>query len=729
MGTKKCCGGKHKATVNGNGVFYCPMNCEGKKVYMALDDCPVCGMDLIEQANLSASEENNSSEHKAYKILIKKMKVALGFSLAVFIISMGDLILGQAFSQIFSQSALAWMQFFLSLPVIFYSGWGLFVKAYRSVLTKNLNMFTLVGIGTGVAFIFSLIATLFPDIFPAEFKNSQGGVHLYFEATVVILTLVLLGQLLEAKAHKKTGSALKKLLKLSPSTAVLFVDDKDQVVSIDKIIVGDVLRVKAGEQIPVDGVIIKGQSSIDESMISGEAIFVDKKIDDKVKAGSINGDQAFVMRAQKVGADTLLSKIIKMLNQASRSQAPVQKLADRVAKYFVPIVILSSVLTFFLWINFGPNPVFTYAFVNAIAVLIIACPCALGLATPMSIMVGVGKAAQMGVLVKNAEALEAMSKVNVLIIDKTGTITEGKASVKKLQIVDSTFNLQDVLQSTASLNRNSTHPLAVAVINYAKRKNIKLVEFDHFKNLSGQGVVGSFKSQNIAFGNEALMQTNNIVLNPAVIKQVSVEQDLGATVSYVAIAGKLAAYVCFSDGIKPSSPKAIKKLVDSGLEVIMMTGDNQKTAKQVSKQLTLSAFYAHCLPEDKLNKIKKLQAQGNIVAMAGDGINDAPALAQANVGIAMGAGTDIAIESANITLVNGDLQGIIKAKRLSAQVMTNIKQNLFFAFIYNILGVPIAAGILFPFFGILLSPMLAAVAMSLSSVSVIANSLTLKNKK
>jgi Cu2+-exporting ATPase len=615
----------------------------------------------------------------------------------------------------------------LSLPVVFYAGWIFFVRAWKSIITWNLNMFTLIGIGTGVAFLFSLVGMFFPDIFPREFKTETGTVLLYFEATTVILTLVLLGQLLEAKAHSQTSGAIKELLKLAPTEATLVTDGGDKVISIHDIKKDDLLRVKPGDKIPVDGKITDGESTIDESMISGEPIPVDKTIGDAVIAGTINGNKSFVMIAEKVGSETLLSQIVQMVNDASRSRAPIQKLADSIAKYFVPTVVLISAITFFIWAKFGPEPALVYGFINAIAVLIIACPCALGLATPMSVMVGVGKGAQSGILIKNAEALENMNKVNVLITDKTGTITEGKPSVE--QLFSSNNEEAILLQSIASLNQYSEHPLAQAVVNYAKSKKVSLIEVKDFEAVAGKGVIGTVEKKKVALGNKKLMEQVKATVSEDLETKIIAEQKLGKTVSYISVDGIAVGFVSISDKIKPTSVAAIKELMEQGIEVIMITGDNENTAKAVASELHLTGFIANSLPEDKLNEIKRLQAQGKIVAMAGDGINDAPALAQADIGIAMGTGTDVAIESAKITLVKGDLQGIVKAKNLSHAVMRNIKQNLFFAFFYNVLGVPIAAGVLYPFFGILLSPMIAALAMSFSSVSVIVNALRLRNLK
>jgi len=638
---------------------------------------------------------------------------------------MSDLIPGKPLTQILSQQSWNWIQLALTIPVVFYACWMFFVRAWKSIITWNLNMFTLIGIGTGVAFIFSIAGLLFPNIFPDEFKTDSGTVHLYFEATAVILTLVLLGQLLEARAHSQTSGAIKELMKLAPTEAVLVDNGEDKVISIHDIKVGDLLRVKPGDKIPVDGKITEGQGSVDESMISGEPIPVDKIKGDHVSSGTINGTRSFIMIAEKVGADTLLSQIIQMVNDASRSKAPIQKFADKIAKYFVPIVVSVSIITYIIWAIFGPEPALVYGFVNAIAVLIIACPCALGLATPMSVMVGVGKGAQSGVLIKNAEALEIMNKVNVLITDKTGTITEGKPSVEKVFALVNKES-DDLVQLIASLNQYSEHPLAAAIVKYAKEKGAKLIEVKDFEAVAGMGVVGSVQGEMIALGNLKLMKKLKVAIPDDLTSKIMAEQKLGKTVSYISVDSKAVGFVAISDAIKESSKRAIAELINSGVEVIMLTGDNANTAKAVADQLNLTDFKAECLPEDKLKMIKELQSLGKIVAMAGDGINDSPALAQANVGIAMGTGTDVAIESAEITLVKGDLQGIVKAKKLSHAVMRNIKQNLFFAFIYNTLGVPIAAGVLFPFFGILLSPMIAATAMSFSSVSVIANSLRLR---
>ena len=739
-----------------SGKYYCPMFCEGDKVYDSQVGCPVCGMDLVKAPDVNANKPLytcpmhpeilqdttgecpicgmdlvpvkpvDEEENKPYKDLLLKLKIATAFTIPVFIISMMEMLHNNPLLQIMETQKWNWVQFVLSLPVVFYAGWMFFIRAWKSILTWNLNMFTLIGIGTGIAFLFSIAGLVFPDYFPEEFKH-HSTVSLYFEASVVILTLVLLGQLMEAKAHGQTNKAIKELLKLAPTEATLVIDGKDKVISIHDIKKGDFLRVKPGEKIPVDGNITDGESTIDEAMISGEPIPVDKTIGDSVIAGTINGNKSFVMLAKKVGSETLLSQIVKMVNDASRSRAPIQNLADSIAKYFVPTVVLVSVLTFMVWANFGPEPAMVYGFINAIAVLIIACPCALGLATPMSVMVGVGKGAQSGVLIKNAEALENMNKVNVLITDKTGTITEGKPSVD--QLFSSNNEADNLLQNIASLNQYSEHPLAQAVVNYAKSATVSLVEVNDFEAISGKGVIGTVANKKVALGNMKLMEQVNSTVSNDLENKIMTEQKLGKTVSYISVDGKALGFVSISDKIKATSADAIQELMRQGIEVIMITGDNENTAKAVANELHLTGFIANCLPEDKLREIKRLQSEGKIVAMAGDGINDAPALAQADIGLAMGTGTDVAIESAKITLVKGDLQGIVKAKNLSHAVMRNIKQNLFFAFIYNVFGISVAAGMLYPVFGVLLSPMIAAAAMSFSSVSVIMNSLRLRRFK
>lgn len=712
-----------KKAVKDSGTYYCPMRCEGDKTYNKPGDCPVCGMDLVPLATVESSEDTT------YKKLLHKFWIALAFTLPIFLIAMGEMIPENPIYDWMSQKSWNWLQLALSLPVVFYATWMFFGRAYRSIRYWNLNMFTLIGIGAGVAWVFSVFGMIFPGIFPTEFKTESGTVHVYFEAATVILTLVLLGQVLEARAHGKTNAAIKELLKLAPNQATRIVDGQEEIIDIDKIHKGDLLRVKPGEKIPVDGMIVEGQSSIDESMITGEPIPVTKSGGDGVSAGTLNGNRSFVLKAEKVGADTLLSQIIEMVNQASRSKAPIQKLADVISSYFVPIVVLIAVLTFIIWAWIGPEPAYVYALVNAIAVLIIACPCALGLATPMSVMVGVGKGALSGVLVKDAEALQTMSKVDTLIIDKTGTITEGKPSVLSVVSISGKYSEAEVLSIAASINRKSEHPLGEAIVRYADQQGIKTEEISGFESHTGKGVSGVMEGKRILAGNQKLIEEAGIPFSKEVSEQMQVYQKQGHTVPLIAIESEIVGLVALGDKIKASSKAAISSLREKGIDVIMLTGDQRDTASAVASHLELTDFKAEMLPQDKLDIVRDLQEVGKVVAMAGDGINDAPALAQSDVGIAMGTGTDVAIESAGITLVKGDLKGIVKARNLSNKVMKNIKQNLFFALIYNTIGVPIAAGVLFPVFGILLSPMIAALAMSFSSVSVIGNALRLRTMK
>ncbi|MEZ5008285.1 MAG: heavy metal translocating P-type ATPase [Chitinophagales bacterium] len=744
---------------NGNGIYYCPMHCEGNKTYKAPGDCPVCGMDLVQEAkavnstqqytcpmhpeiiedkpgscsicgmDLVPKEPEIEDDNKNYKALLRKLIIASAFTLPIFLIAMSEMIPNNPLFKLMHQKYWNWMQFGLSLPVVFYATWMFFERAWRSIKTMNLNMFTLIGIGSGVAWLFSVVGLLFPDIIPMDFKTDSGTVHVYFEAATVILTLVLLGQVLEARAHSKTNGAIKALLKLAPKEALRINNGKEEVISINQIKIGDLLKVKPGEKIPVDGVLIDGESAVDESMITGEPIPVTKSKDDNVSAGTINGNSTFTFKAEKIGSDTLLSQIIEMVNKASRSRAPIQKLADRVSGYFVPIVILVSVITFLVWAIFGPKPAYAFAFINAISVLIIACPCALGLATPMSVMVGVGKGAQSGVLIKNAEMLEKMNKVNVLIVDKTGTLTEGKPSVEKVVAVSNDVSEEQVLTFIYALNQSSEHPLARATVAYAKEKKVEVLKVEHFESITGKGVKGLVDGKKIALGNSKMMEAVKASISKDLEEKVTAFQKQGKTVSILSVDDKGVGFVVISDAIKTSSKKAIEDLQNNGIEVMMLTGDNQDTAKSVADAMNIKSFKASVLPEDKLKEVERLQKQGKIVAMAGDGINDAPALALADVGIAMGTGTDVAIESAGITLVKGDLNGIVKAYHLSHSVMKNIKQNLFFALIYNTVGIPIAAGVLYPLFGMLLSPMIAAAAMSFSSVSVIANALRLRSTK
>jgi Cu2+-exporting ATPase len=746
---------------NGTGTFYCPMHCEGEKTYTQPEDCPVCGMDLVEAQNqyraaatdqwtcpmhpevvrdtagscpicgmaLVPVKPDRSEEEKSYRKLLKKFRIALAFTLPVFGIAMSEMLVDNPLYRLMEQENWNWIQLLLSLPVVFYATWMFFRRAYRSLKTWNLNMFTLIGIGAGFAWLFSVFGLFFPDFFPPQFKTASGNVHVYFEAATVILTLVLLGQVLEARAHSKTNSAVKELLKLAPNKAIRVRDGEAEEIGLDQIQVGDILRVKPGEKIPVDGRISEGSAAVDEAMITGEPIPVDKYKGDMVRSGTLNTNQSFLMKAEKIGSDTLLAQIVQLVNEASRSKAPIQKLADTVSGYFVPVVVLIAGITFAVWAIWGPEPAYVYAFVNAIAVLIIACPCALGLATPMSVMVGVGKGAQNGVLIKSAEALEKMHKVDTLIVDKTGTVTEGKPSVEAVISVGNTYSGQDVITYIASLNQLSEHPLAEATVVYGKKQKVTLLKAEHFKSVPGKGVEGSAHGKKIAVGNEKMMELAGAHVTADLQEKALEYQKQGKTVSYLSIDKVLVGFLVIGDKIKETSKNAIKALQNKGIQVVMLTGDNLETARAVAAELNLSDFKAGMLPQDKLKEVERLQREGRVVAMAGDGINDAPALAKSDVGIAMGTGTDVAIESAAITLVKGDLQGIVKARNLSDAVVKNIKQNLFFALGYNTLGVPIAAGVLYPFFGLLLSPMIAAAAMSFSSVSVIANALRLKKIK
>ena len=712
--------------VKGSGVFYCPMHCEGNKTYDHPGDCPVCGMDLVEQVSTEAPEGESAEEQKRKK-LRRHFWGAVAFTLPIFIIAMIGMWHNNPLYELMPVSAWNWVQFALSLPVVFYFCWVFFERAWRSIRTLRFNMFTLIGIGAGVAWLFSVVGLLAPDIFPEQFKE-HGSVHLYFEAATVILTLVLLGQVLEADAHSRTQGAIKKLLNLAPNEATKIVHGEEIRVSIEEVTLGDLLRVKPGEKIPVDGVITEGNASIDESMITGEPIPAEKGVGSKVSAGTLNGAQSFVMKAEKVGSDTLLSQIVQLVQQASSSRAPIQNLADKIASYFVPIVITISVLTFIVWSVLGGENAYIYALLNAVAVLIIACPCALGLATPMSVMVGVGRGAQHGILIRNAEALEVMNKVNTLVIDKTGTLTEGKPSVSEVFTFGNRSE-KDLLQVLYSLNQHSEHPLAKATNAYTQAQGATPLPFTNFEALAGRGVKASYEEKNYFFGNERLMEEIGAPLSEEIQTVVKTAQAAGKTVSLLAIEKEIIGVVTITDRVKTSTVQALQELQDLGVEIVMLTGDNSLTAAAIAKEIGISNYKAGMLPQNKQAEVTRLQAEGKIVAMAGDGINDAPALAQANVGIAMGTGTDIAIESAEITLVKGDLNGIVKAKKLSKSVMKNIRENLFFALVYNVVGIPVAAGVLYPIFGILLSPMLGALAMSFSSVSVISNALRLKRIK
>ncbi len=700
------------------GKYYCPMFCEGDKVYDSNVGCPVCGMDLVK----IPEKGGDKSEDGTYELLKRKFLIALIFTIPVFILSMGGMWLQFPFSN-FTQGIL---ELILSLPVLFYAGWFLLKRGWISFKTWNLNMFSLIALGSFAAFFFSIVALFFPEILPHEIAHG-GKTPLYFESVCVILTLVIMGQMLEARAHQKTGKAIEELMNLSPVEAHLIQDNTEKTIPLSAVMMGNILRVKPGEKIPVDGKITEGNSSVDESMITGEPIAVEKNVGMLVTSGTINGNGTFLMKAEKVGDETLLSQIIKMVNEASRSKAPIQKLADKISKIFVPVVIAISILTFILWAIFGGENAWIYALVNAVAVLIVACPCALGLATPMSLTVGIAKGAKNGILIKNAEALEQMHKVNVLITDKTGTLTEGKPKLDEI-IAAENANAAEILKLAASLNQNSEHPLANAVLDQFGKENFETFEKVHqFENISGKGISGHINNERILLGNKALLDQFKIEIPSQFAEKMTSHFSGAKTISYLGKGNTVLGILAFSDNIKPSSKKAIQFLQKNKVEVVMMTGDNGQTAKAVAQELGIEKYFANCLPQDKLAEIKRLQAEGKIVAMTGDGINDAPALAQSNVGIAMGTGTDVAIESAEITLLKGDILGVAKAKILSEKLLRNIKENLFFAFLYNTLGIPVAAGLLYPFFGILMSPMIAAAAMSFSSVSVILNSLRLNN--
>lgn len=706
-----------------NIKYTCPMHPE--IIRDKPGDCPKCGMALEPMGVIDKKEEENTDE---LDYMTKRFWISTVLAIPLFILAMLADLSENILPSSLSMSTIQYIEFFLATPIVLWGGWNFYVKAYYSVINKSLNMFTLIGLGVIVAWIFSVIALFFPTLFPINLQGEGGTVPVYFEVAGVIITLVLLGQVLELRARSRTNVAIKMLLNLVPSTAIRINNDKtEELIDVEDIQLNDNLKIKPGEKIPVDGIIINGKSIIDESMVTGESIPVEKNLDDKVIGATVNGTGVFIMKATKIGKDTLISQIIEMVAQAQRSRAPIQKLADSVSGYFVPAVVLISFITYIIWYFFGPEPTLAFAIVNAVAVLIIACPCALGLATPISIMVGTGRGALEGVLIKNAEALEIMEKIDTVVVDKTGTLTVGKPQVTTITNLNN-FNENEILKFAAAIEQNSEHPLSEAIIKKAIENAIDILEVENFKYITGKGVIGEVDTKIIALGNLKLMQDLNINLDDAVQKANDLREN-GQTVIFIAIDNILAGLISIADPIKSSTKEAIDNLHSLGINVVMLTGDNEITAKAVAKKLSIKQVYSDVLPEDKLSVIKDLQSQGKIVAMAGDGINDAPALTAANVGIAMGTGTDIAIESAEITLIKGDLNGIIKAYKLSKGTMKNIRQNLFFAFIYNTAGVPIAAGILYPYFGILLSPIIAAAAMSFSSVSVILNALRLKNIK
>ena len=698
--------------------YTCPMHPE--IIRDAPGSCPICGM-ALEPLTVSLEEEENHELND----MTRRFWVAVALSIPVFALGMSDLIPGQPLQRVVPMSVLQWVQLALASPVVVWGGWPFFVRAWQSIVNRSLNMFTLIGLGVGVGYVFSAIAVIVPGIFPASFRDMHGNVPVYFEAAAVIVTLVLLGQVLELRARSQTGSAIRALLGLAPKTARRIVHGHEEDVPLEHVQAGDLLRVRPGEKVPVDGVVVEGSSAVDESMITGEPIPVQKSSGDRVVGATVNGTGSFVMRAERVGSETLLSQIVQMVAQAQRSRAPIQRLADVVSSYFVPLVVLVAVITFIVWSIWGPEPRMAYGLVNAVSVLIIACPCALGLATPMSIMVATGKAAQSGVLFSNAEAIEVMRKVDTLVIDKTGTLTEGKPRLETV-VVANGFDEQTLLRLAGSLERSSEHPLAEAIIAGARDRGVEIKDAERFQSVTGKGVIGEVDGHHVAVGNRSLLADLKLE-NSDLSRRAEQLRANGQTIMFVAIDGKPAGIIGVADPIKETTPDAIKQLHAAGIRVVMLTGDSRTTADAVARKLGVDEVVAEVLPDQKVDAVKQFQEAGRIVAMAGDGINDAPALAQAHVGIAMGTGTDVAMKSADVTLVKGDLRGIVRARALSRATMGNIKQNLFFAFIYNTLGVPIAAGVLYPFFGILLSPMIAAAAMSFSSVSVIANALRLRN--
>ncbi len=698
--------------------YTCPMHPD--IVQKGPGPCPICGM-ALEPVEITLQED--TSELEAMRL---RFRWSLLFTVPVFVLAMSEMIPALDPAQYVPATLLAWFQLVLTAPVVFWAGWPFLQRAWASLQTRNLNMFTLIGLGTLVAYLYSVVAVLLPELFPPEFKTGHGQVAVYFEAAAVIITLVLLGQVMELKARSQTNAAIQALLGMAAKTARKVQNDGSEVdIPIEQVHVDDLLRVRPGEKIPVDGVIEQGASHIDESMITGEPIAVNKAEGDAVIGATINGNGSFVFRAKKIGRDTMLAQIVQMVATAQRSRAAIQKLADTVSAWFVPAVILVAIVTFFVWWATGPEPSLTYGLVNAVAVLIIACPCALGLATPMSIMVASGKGASVGVLFKNAEAIEVFKQVDTLVVDKTGTLTEGKPRLTEICLLAGMHD-STVLQLAAALEKNSEHPLAEAIVQKAQEQNLAIPTCENFEAVTGSGVQGTVDGQVILLGNQTLMQRNDIDCSELISKATTF-QELGQTVMFLAVQGVLAGIFVVADPIKETSAEAIRQLHAQGLRIVMLTGDNQSTAQAVAAQLGIDQVVAGVLPAQKAAHVKALQKQGAIVAMAGDGVNDAPALATANVGIAMGSGTDIAMESAGVTLIKGDLLGILRARKISQQTMRNIKQNLFFAMVYNGLGVPIAAGVLYPVFGLLLSPMFAAAAMSFSSVSVIGNALRLKN--
>jgi P-type Cu+ transporter len=699
--------------------YTCPMHPQVRQ--MGPGHCPLCGMAL--EPVLATAETGDSPE---LRDMSKRFWIGTALTLPVFALEMGAHLFD--IHRLIGQQTSNWVQLAMGTPVVLWAGWPFFVRAVASVKNRSLNMFSLIALGTGAAWIYSMVGTLAPGLFPPELRLQGGAVQIYFEAAAVITVLVLLGQVLELRAREKTSGAIKALLGLTPKTAVkVQPDGADESVQVDAILVADLLRVRPGEKVPVDGELTDGRGNVDESMVTGEPIPVAKAVGSKVTAGTLNQTGGFVMRAEKVGADTLLSQIVHMVAAAQRSRAPIQRMADQVAGWFVPVVIAIAVVTFVVWLVWGPSPAFSYALITAVAVLIIACPCALGLATPMSIMVGVGKGAQHGVLIRDAEALERMEKVDTLVLDKTGTLTEGRPKVVHIEPAPG-FGKDDVLQKLASVERASEHPLAMAIVNAAQEGKLELSAVTDFDSPVGKGVVGTVDGQRVVSGSAKFLAEGGIdaaPLNPA----AEAQRAQAATVIFVGVDGKLAGFVAIADPIKATTPQALEALKAAGIRIVMLTGDGKTTAEAVGKQLGIDEVIAEVFPEDKVAVVQRLMKEGRVVAMGGDGVNDSPALAAATVGIAMGTGTDVAMESAGITLLKGDLMGIVRARTLSQATMRNIRQNLTLSFAYNVAGIPLAAGVLYPFFGLLLSPVVAAAAMALSSVSVIGNALRLRALK
>jgi len=700
-------------------AYTCPMHPQVRQ--MGPGNCPICGMAL---EPVVATRE--TGENPELRDMNRRFWIGLALTVPVVLLEMGSHFVN--LQSLMSQQTSNWLQLLFGTPVVLWAGWPFFVRGWASVKTRNLNMFSLIALGVGVAWLYSMVGTIAPRLFPSELRTADGAVPIYFEAAAVITVLVLLGQVLELRAREKTSGAIRALLDLAPKTAVrVGSDGSDETVELDAVLVGERLRVRPGEKVPVDGEVVEGKATVDESMITGEPIPVVKAPGSKVTAGTLNQTGGFVMRAEKVGADTLLAQIVQMVASAQRSRAPIQRMADQVAGWFVPVVIVIAFLAFAAWLAWGPSPAFAYAIVSAVAVLIIACPCALGLATPMSIMVGVGKGAQHGVLIRDAEALERMEKIDTLVVDKTGTLTQGRPKVVRVEPAPG-FDVSAVLQKLASVERASEHPLAAAIVADAEERQLTLSPVLDFDSPTGKGVVGRVDGARVICGSAKFLAENDIDVSSVGSLAEGVRAQ-AATVIFVGIDGRLAGFVGIADPIKPSTPQAIAALRREAIRVVMLTGDGKTTAQVVGRELGINEVIADVLPQDKASVVQRLKAEGRVVAMAGDGVNDAPALAAADVGIAMGTGTDVAMESSGVTLLQGDLMGILRARRLSQATMKNIRTNLFFAFFYNVVGIPIAAGVLYPFFGILLSPVVAAAAMALSSVSVIANSLRLRASK